>query len=88
MMQEIKIETQDQAVELLKRSLPYPEQIQNIDRSVANCIYFKWRSASYQFNFKFPRVDKIEGIFARGDDASMLMNHCIKLTLKNYDAGN
>lgn len=75
---EMLIPTQGKGIELLNRSLPYPEQMKNIDLKYEDAIYFDWRSARYKFELRFCSVMKLEGQILVGDDASMLMTQLLK----------
>lgn len=77
------IKTQGKGIELLNRSLPYPEQMKNFDLSNEGSIYFDWRSQRYKLDLQFCRVDRSNGQFLEGDDSSILMTQCLKSQLIN-----
>jgi hypothetical protein len=72
------IKTKGKAIELLNNSLPYPEQIKNIDLDIQDAIYFDWRSARYKLCLQFCCIDMSEGCFLNGNDASILMTQLLK----------
>jgi len=75
------ISSKGKGIELLNRSLPYPEQMKNIDLDKDGAIYFDWRSGRYKLDLQFCRVDKSDGCTLLGDDASLLMSQCLKSQL-------
>lgn len=75
------IKTQGIAIELLNNSIPYPQQMKEIDFSVPNSIYFTWRSQRYKLDFHYCRVDKVNGSMLEGDDCSILMTQLLKSRL-------
>ena len=72
------IKTKEKGFELLYRSIPYPDQIRNIDVSIDNVIYFEWRSQKYKLDFQFCTVEKCTGVILVGDDCSILMTRCLR----------
>lgn len=69
-------------MKMLMDTLPYPDQIDDIDLSKENSIYFKWRSARYKFGLLHCSVEKVDGIFLHGDDCSTLMEAMLRKRLK------
>lgn len=78
------IDTQAKGVELLYRSLPYPEQIKNIDFSKTSSIRFTWRGERYKFDLEYCTIELVKNGMLLGDNASLLMTQCIEFQLKNY----
>lgn len=75
------ISNKAKGIELLTRSLPYPEQIKNIDLDRENAIFFDWRSQRYKLDLQFCRVERSAGMVLEGDDCSILMTQCLKREL-------
>ena len=75
------IETQGKGIELLLKSLPYPEQMKNIALEREDAIYFDWRSARYKLDLQFCIIYKLVDTCLEGDDASILMTQCLKSQL-------
>ena len=72
------IETKGKAVELLNKSLPYPEHMGNIDLDKENVLHFDWRSARYVLDMQFCDVMESKEGMLFGNDASILMTKLLK----------
>jgi hypothetical protein len=70
--------TKDQLIELLFKSVPYPNQIKNIDTATEDAVYFTWRSSRYKATCNPLSVMKLDVGCLVGDDASILMTQCLK----------
>lgn len=79
----MKIDTKGKGMELLLKSLPYPEQIKDIDLDKENAIYFSWRSQRYRLDLEICRVDRSNDSVLEGDDASLLMTQLLKNQIAN-----
>lgn len=77
------IESQSLGMEILLQSIPYPNQIEKIDLSNKDCIYFSWRSSRYRLGLRFCDVMMSNGCVLEGNDASILMERLCKNTLTN-----
>ncbi len=76
----MKIETVEQAIEVLQSAIPYSEQIKDY-KFHATSIDFTWRSDRYQLSLGYASVSKKEDGMLIGNDASILMERLIKLEL-------
>lgn len=72
--------TTEIGIELLYASLPYPEQIRELDLSSESAIYFKWRFNKYKFDLSMLSIDAVDGMMLVGNDTAILMTELIKLT--------
>jgi len=72
------IKTKEKGIELLYRSMPYPDQIRNLDLTKNDAIYFGWRSSRYRLDLQFCSVMQSDGIMLKGDDCSILLERCLK----------
>lgn len=72
------IKSQAKGMELIYASLPYPKQINNIDLSKKDRVYFYWRKVKYRLQLNGGRVDKIDGELEIGDDCSILITELIR----------
>lgn len=68
------------AIELLNKTLPYPEQIKDIDLDIPGAIYFEWRGSRYKFCLVYLNFHKSDGAFIEGDNTSILMNALLNKT--------
>jgi hypothetical protein len=75
------IPSKGKAIELLNRSLPYPDQMKDFDLEKDGAIYFTWRQVRYKLDLNYCRVEESEGSFLTGTDASILMGHLLKSQL-------
>lgn len=75
--------TTGKAIELLIKSLPYPEQITNIETEKQNSIYFTWRRSKYKLDLTYCRVEMVNGRLLEGNDTSLLMSHLLKSQLSS-----
>ena len=75
------ITTKGMGVELLKISLPYPEQMKNIDLEKEDAIYFDWRFSRYKLDLRFCQIDRVNNGVLEGDDCSILMRQLLKNNL-------
>jgi len=71
------IESQGKGVELIMKSIPYSNQITNIDLSHEKAIYFTWRSGNYKFDLHSCRVETVDGVLLVGDDKAILMTQLL-----------
>ncbi len=76
------IKTKGKGVELLNKSLPYPEQMKDIDLDKEDVIYFTWRSLRYKLDLCYCRVDVVDGCLLKGEDIAILMTQCLKVRLE------
>lgn len=80
----MEIKSQSAAIEYLISSIPYPNQIRDIDLSYAPAVYFTWRSGRYKVELSTGSVDRVEGQCLIGDDLSILMRRLLEIeTIKN-----
>lgn len=69
--------TQDKIVNLLLKSIPYPEQVTNLDLSVNNAVKFEYRGAFFRIH-KDLSVGEREGVFLTTTVASIFLEKLIK----------
>lgn len=84
----MKIESQSKGVELLFKSIPYSDQIKDIKLGIETAIYFEWKKTKYKLewnNLSVYSLDKEIGHVLIKDECSILIEHCLKLTLKDYE---
>lgn len=77
----MKIANKGKAIELLNNSLPYPEQMKNIDLDKEDSVYFDWRSSRYKLELQFAVIYMVDGMCLEGNDASLLMSRLIQLAI-------
>jgi hypothetical protein len=70
--------TQGQGIELLQKSLPYPEQLGNYYLEKEGVIYFDYRAIRYKLDLEYLSVMKSSGCILEGNDTCLLMEHLIK----------
>ena len=75
------IPSKEKGIELLMVSIPYPHQIENIDLSYDDVIYYDWRGHRYRLGLEFCSVELSKGSVLIGDDLSILMERCLKNNL-------
>ena len=69
--------TQNKIIEAMVATIPYPDQIENIDLSSKGNVGFDWRSTRFRVNSTL-MVMEIEGNFETGSNISMLMSALLK----------
>lgn len=68
---------QDKIVNLLLKSIPYPEQVTNLDLSVNNAVQFEYRGASFRIHEDLS-VEEREGVFLTTTVAAIFLEKLIK----------
>lgn len=71
------------ALDLLLKSLPYPEQVKDLEIKNDKAIYFTWRSCRYKFELSPVMVMVVvsNGCVLEGRDSSLLIEHFIKTNI-------
>lgn len=74
--------TQGRGIEILMMSLPFANQIKNIefDKEV-DCIYFHWRGNNFRYSLLTNEVEIHEDSILRRNDFTMLMNALLKVSI-------
>jgi hypothetical protein len=70
--------TQGEGMELLLRSIPYSNQISDIDLTNEKAIYFTWRYDRFKFDLESGRIDEHKEGCLYGTNLAMLMSALIK----------
>lgn len=73
--------THAQGIEILKKSLPYPEQIKDIEEAENGLLYFTWRFDRYKVDLVYLGVEMVSNNILYGNDASILMTHLIRVSM-------
>lgn len=76
--------TQDKIVNLLLKSIPYPEQVTNLDLSVNNAVKFEYRGAYFSIHENLS-VEEREGVFLTTTVAAIFLEKLIKDRHKYYE---
>jgi hypothetical protein len=75
------IPSKEKGIELMYRSIPYANQIKDIDLSKDNSIYFTWRGTRFKIELQFCSVMTIDGCIAAGSNDAILMSQLLKNNL-------
>jgi len=79
----MEIKSKEQALELVIKAIPYPEQVSDWDlSSETTAIYFTWRKTNrFRFNYPYMSVDEVGNGVLIGSDISILLRKLLQLTL-------
>ena len=78
------VEKKEQLVEIIYSSLPYSNQIENLDLSESDAVRFKWRGNKFRISQSL-MVEEVGNRVLIGSDISILLEKLIKLTWFDYD---
>lgn len=76
--------TQDKIVNLLLKSIPNPEYIENLDLSISNVVRFEYRGISFRIHEDLS-VEEREGAFLSTTVAAIFLEKLIKNRHKYYE---
>lgn len=76
--------TQDKIVNLLLKSIPYPDQINNLDLNTSNAVKFEYRGVSFRIHEDLS-VEEREGAFLTTTVAAIFLEKLIKDRHKYYE---
>lgn len=79
-----EVMTQDKIVNLLLKSIPYPDQINNLDLSTSNAVKFEYRGISFRIHEDLS-VEEREGAFLSTTVAAIFLEKLIKDRHKYYE---
>lgn len=76
----MNIETKEQALELVVKSIPYPEHIKDWDlSSEETSIRFTWRTENrFRFDFKYMSVEEVGNGVLSGTNITILLRELLK----------
>lgn len=76
----------DVIMEIMMKSIPYPDQIMEIDSAEANVVRFTWRSRRYRVSGSTAKlfVETVRDIFLEGSDISILMQALLNRQYVQY----
>ena len=78
------VEKKEQLVEIIYSSLPYSNEIENLDLSESDAVRFKWRGNKFRVSQSL-MVEEVGNGVLIGSDISILLEKLIKLTWYDYD---
>lgn len=76
--------TQEKIVNLLLKSIPYPDQINNLDLSTGNVVKFEYRGLFFRINEGLS-IEEREGDFLTTTVAAIFLEKLIKDRHKYYE---
>lgn len=76
--------TQEKIVNLLLKSIPYPEQVTNLDLSTSNAVKFEYRGVSFRIHEDLS-VEEREGAFLTTTVVAIFLEKLIKDRHKYYE---
>lgn len=76
--------TQEKIVNLLLKSIPYPEQVTNLDLNVNNEVKFEYRGTYFSIHENLS-VGEREGVFLTTTVAAIFLEKLIKDRHKYYE---
>ena len=74
--------SKDYLIELIFKTMPYSEQIKNLDTSDRDAVRFEWRSQSFRVSVRLS-CDSISGLVREGSNISILLGALLE---KQYAA--
>ncbi len=73
------MKTAGEAIELLIKTVPYPEHITNLEISGENTIRFTWRTSNrFRFDFKNMLIEEVDGCMLAGSNIAILLEKLLK----------
>ena len=74
--------SKDYLIELIFKTMPYSEQIKNLDTSDRDAVRFEWRGQSFRVSVRLS-CDSISGLVREGSNISILLGALLE---KQYAA--
>lgn len=75
----MNLESQEKAIELLYKAIPYPTQVKDLDLSDKGYVFFTWRSQRLRLCVRTSDVMECDGGALSGSDVCILLRRLIEI---------